>query len=136
MQGLVPNVNRQIQSKMNPRLGRKCCVSIIKPFSYSKTREASFTNHAPKLFNVLPKQLRNETKAPLAKFKSMVDNFLKLVPDEPQLPNYTICRRAESNSIIHMVEHITENKSRAANPISAYTTEIHAARGDRHNLVS
>ena len=35
-------------------------------------------------------------------FKRVLDRWLTLVPDEPQIPNYTQCRRAPLNSILEM----------------------------------
>ena len=37
-------------------------------------------------------------------FKNCLDNFLRTVPDEPQIAGYTPFKRAESNSIIDMVK--------------------------------
>ena len=37
-------------------------------------------------------------------FKAKLDKYLASVPDEPQIPGYTSCRRADSNSLIDMVK--------------------------------
>ena len=54
------------------------------------------------MFNVLPKPLRDMTDVKLETFKCALDRFLDTIPDEPQIPGYTACRWADSNSIIHM----------------------------------
>ena len=56
-----------------------------------------------KLFNVMPKSIRNLTGCSKASFKAQLDNFLKSVPDEPQITVYVIARRADSNSLLDMV---------------------------------
>ena len=38
------------------------------------------------------------------KFKSELDLFLKLIPDEPQIPGYTSIRRADTNGILDMIK--------------------------------
>ena len=53
-----------------------------------------------KLFNAMPINLRNCSKN---MFKAKLDKYLASVPDEPQIPGYTSCRRAASNSLIDMV---------------------------------
>ena len=37
-------------------------------------------------------------------FKYKLDLFLKLIPDEPQIPGYTSIRRADTNSILDMIK--------------------------------
>ena len=55
------------------------------------------------LFNKLPKEIRNLKNVGLADFKGKLDEFLGTVPDEPQCSGYTAGRRAESNSLLHMI---------------------------------
>ena len=43
------------------------------------------------------------TGVKLETFKRALDRFLKTIPDEPQIPGYTACRRADSNSILQMI---------------------------------
>ena len=42
--------------------------------------------HVAKLFNVLPKQLRDMTYCSIEEFKFVLDNFLSLLPDQPNIP--------------------------------------------------
>ena len=65
-------------------------------------RYGSFAVHAPRLFNMLPAHIRNTTGCTIDVFKRKLDNFLKTVPDEPQIAGYTAMRRADSNSILDM----------------------------------
>ena len=103
LEGHVPNVNNKVISTLHTRLGRKCKIPSIPSGRLGKIREASLAFNGAKLFNVLPKPLRDMSGVKLEAFKSALDRFLRTIPDEPQIPGYTACRRADSNSIIHML---------------------------------
>ena len=103
LEGLVPNINNKITSKNHARLGRKCDIPSVKNGRLSKIREASLPFNGPQLFNLLPKHIRDLSGVKLTAFKAALDNYLRKVPDEPQLPGYTAYRHASSNSLIHMV---------------------------------
>ena len=109
LEGLVPNVNMKIKtsSNLHARNGRKCQIPNVPATSLAKTREASLPINGAKLFNIMPKSVRNLTNVSLDTFKRALDKFLNFVPDEPQIPGYTAQRRASSNSLIAM---ISENK--------------------------
>ena len=102
LEGHVPNVNNKIISTPHARLGRKCVIPRVPNGKLGKIREASLAVHGAKLFNVLPKPLRNLTGVKLDSFKSALDRYLSTIPDEPTLVGYTACRRADSNSLYHM----------------------------------
>ena len=42
----------------------------------------------PNFFNVLPKKLRNSKSKDVEEFKSLLDNFLQSIPDEPKDGEY------------------------------------------------
>ena len=94
-------LNGKVVSKEHIRLGRLCILSNQKT-SAQKFREASFTYDGPRLFNSLPKHIRDLKGIPLAKFKCALDEYLRQVPDEPQIPGYTECRRANTNEVVDM----------------------------------
>lgn len=111
LEGLVPNFNYDegkggIYSYINQRLGRLCSLKPVK-LGHKNIWKGSLSEEGPKLFNILPKSLRNTSKCAKDIFKRKLDNFLQTVPDEPLLPNYFPFRRADSNSIIEMVKHRT-----------------------------
>ena len=133
LENLVPNVNDGIISYTNPRQGRKCIIPTPKRAKLSKTRDSSFNIHALKLFNALPRHIRNASSISLQSFKRAVDLCLREIPDEPQLPNYTICRRAPSNSIIHMILNSNPNTESCPNNYPGTDT---TARRDCHNTVA
>ena len=103
LENLVPNPNGQVNSSTHIRLGRFC--SVPKPLhtrKWQKEFEASLPVQGARLFNAMPKQIREMTNTPLLNFKRALDKYLALVPDEPLLPSYTVFRRADTNSIVHM----------------------------------
>ena len=81
----------------------------------AKSREASLSVNGVKLFNIMPKNVRNLTNVSLSTFKRALDKFLNSVPDEPQIPGYTAHRRASSNSLLAM---LSENKKSLGSSIS------------------
>ena len=79
--------NCGIESKIHERLGRLCDIPKIKPNSKKSVqtlRENSFQINGPKLFNCLPKNLRNKRRCSIDEFKAALDLFLENIPDEPQ----------------------------------------------------
>jgi hypothetical protein len=114
LENMVPNLtteSNQIKSFSSPRHGRKCVIPPISRSSSSRVRtlrEGTLSVNGAQLFNILPEHLRNLTNVELPEFKKKLDEFLATVPDEPQSPGYTDIRRAESNSLLHMVQTIGE----------------------------
>lgn len=87
---------------MHPRRGRLCCMPKLIKLSSTQSqnlRESSFTVRAAKLFNSLPIKLRNCTGTSVATFKRMLDSYLRLVPDEPSVPQYVALRAAGANTL-------------------------------------
>ena len=107
LEGLVPNLEvNEIRCTESSRNGRMCIIpSMAKRTSTHLTniREGSFCIDGTRLFNSVPKEIRDLTGVGVPKFKEKLDEFLSAVPDEPQCCGYTADRRAESNSLLHMV---------------------------------
>ena len=113
LEGLVPNCGIQkIESEgQNEHHGRLCQIPKMKTKvqSIQTMREASFQVTGPKLFNKLPKSLRNLSKCGPDEFKKELDEFLSFVPDEPKCPGLTptavnpVTAQA-SNSLLHQVD--------------------------------
>ena len=108
LEGIVPNLgsHSEISSRSSLRYGRLCCVPTLSSTASTKfrrLREGSFCVNAPRLFNSMPSHIRNLTGVSLLTFKQELDKFLVTVPDEPLCKGYTGGRRAESNSLLHMV---------------------------------
>ena len=124
LEGQVPNICNKIKLKSHrngseeSRIGRQC---EIPPLNRNCTnhvrnlREASMPVRGQKLFNILPKYLREMTGCSKDAFKAALDRYLSTVPDEPQIQGYTSMRRADSNSLLDMGRH-------------AYTEAVNKAR--------
>ena len=108
LENMVPNLttDNKITSNTSLRFGRKCDVPSMSRTASSRVqsiREGSLSVNGVQLFNVLPRQIRDMTNVELPDFKKKLDEFLATIPDEPLCPGYTGIRRAESNSLLHMV---------------------------------
>ncbi len=59
---------------------------------------SSFFHSGPKLFNALPKTIRDTTGCPVTKFKKKLGIFLQTLTDELLMHGYTAYYRAATNS--------------------------------------
>ena len=88
------------------RRGREIAVPHFKGTQRIQTlRERSFQVNGARIYNSLPKSIRNLRRLSVVDFKSKLDEYLQTLPDEPKLPNYTpvVCNQitaSPSNSII------------------------------------
>ena len=111
LEGVVPNVNDNegsgIQQNMNPRFGRLCVVPSYHTLRNSKVKtlyDGTLSVHGSKLFNVLPRYIRNITDCSIGIFKSELDRFLRQIPDEPLIPGYINSSLTYgSNSLIDII---------------------------------
>ena len=114
IENLVPNVcaieGDGIQTRLNERTGRTCVYAVN---AFSRTRfqtlyDSSLTVHGSKLFNCLPKYLRNISGCSINSFKHKLDNFLKDIPDQPVIPGYVGGNGAlyGSNSLIDILPNL------------------------------
>ena len=106
----VPNISCEgdsgIKKLHSLRNGRSCAISPLlnsTPTAIQRLREGSLTYHGAKLFNALPKDLRNTTNCSTLAFKHKLDKFLAQIIDQPLVDGYTSGRQAESNSLLHMI---------------------------------
>ena len=111
LENLTPNFNDPekggIKVKWNERRGRVCDVPSVSrqaPAAVQRARYSSFAIIGPKLFNSLPREVRNISGCEIDVFKRKLDKYLKTVPDEPLVVGYTMYRRAESNSLTVMTQ--------------------------------
>ena len=84
------------------RKGRFCKIPSLKPAERTK-RDISFQVAGPKLFNCLPKNLRNTTNCTLEDFKEQLDEYLTCVPDEPKIGGLMPLNFQQSNSLVYQV---------------------------------
>ena len=67
-------------------------------------QENAVTVFGPRLYNSLPKYLRDIESVKTEKFKFELDTFLELIPDQPKMPNYLTA--SGSNSILDQLTHL------------------------------
>ena len=100
IEGRVPNINAKCQAvNTTERLGRKCVIA--------SSNNTLFRNSLPfygaRLFNVMPKSIRNTTKTTV-EVKTSLGKYLSKIPDEPPVVGYiSLC--ANSNSLLDMIQH-------------------------------
>ena len=114
LENIVPpirhGVNGGIQ-KLHERNGRTVELPTVNhkiPAAIQRIRDGSLTVHGAKLFNCLPKTIRNTSNCSLLQFKNQLDRFISGIPDEPLVTGYT--KNNCSNSLITLVpkrEHST-----------------------------
>ena len=103
LENLVPKVGVVAGSSL--RNGRTCTIPTIKRDATQRIqslRESSLSVHGARLFNCLPRSLRDMSGQSIDVFKRNLDNFLRLVPDEPLVPGYTAMRKTDSNSLLDL----------------------------------
>ena len=86
LEGFAPNCGVELTQE-NPRLGRKCKVPKLSQNgrqAIQTLRENSFQINGIRLFNRLPKRLRN-MKRYQEDFKLELDMFLSKIPDQPRI---------------------------------------------------
>ena len=69
----------------------------------------SFVVKTGRLFNVMPKELRDMQGVSLKTFKGRLDNWLRTVPDTPKLNGYAGMVAAGSNSLIDQARYAPKN---------------------------
>ena len=86
--GVVPNLKAEkftLVTETSARRGRTCNVPRLNPRAAARIKseiDASFPVYGDKLFNCLPKSLR-DCDASANTFKKRLDKFLKRIPDQP-----------------------------------------------------
>ena len=101
--GLIDGYNLQFSGE-HSRRGRECSVAEIvrnSPVNVRKAREGSISVKGAKMFNLLPPELKNFNSDKVANFKTRLDNFLKLIPDQPTIAEEG--RAAETNCLLHQI---------------------------------
>ena len=93
-----------MDTKFSDRRGRLCIIPPVSkhqcPSAVKNAREASLAIRGPRLYNSLPKYLRNITGVSVESFKRRLDKYLLQLPDEPSVDGYYGMRSSNSNSII------------------------------------
>ena len=112
LEGHVPNIgNNRIVSQDHERRGRECVPPRVKSSADRQVQNLIYSSlpvHGQKLFNALPRSLRNITGCKVDTFKRELDKFLSTIPDEPRIRGYEQYSRTESNSLIDTIKSAYE----------------------------
>ena len=94
-------------SNPESRLGRQFYIDSL-PSVTRSTQTIIYNspmNKGKRIFNKLPKVIRNISNVSVDIFKSKLDKLLADLPDEPGVPNYTQLRPCISNCIIDQINY-------------------------------
>ena len=83
------------------QVGQAGCASLYPETIVRVARERSLSVHGTRLFNMLPKSLRNENYGDFLLFKNHLDIFLAQIPDQPTTPG--LVRAADTNSLLDQI---------------------------------
>ncbi|KAK3881354.1 hypothetical protein Pcinc_014199 [Petrolisthes cinctipes] len=100
------NIN-EVEPQFNQRNGRKCVRKIAPsqaPARIKSLLSSSLPYNGPRIFNCLPRRIRDLTGCSVDSFKTQLDSVLRTVPDEPPVPGYTSLCRAVTNSLPDQVD--------------------------------
>ena len=77
------------------------------PASVKNARESSLQVRGAKLFNCIPRELRDMFTGTPEMFKAGLDEWLSTIPDQPTVPGRQ--RAAASNSLLDQVQNILQS---------------------------
>ena len=94
-----------IKTRKHPRHGTQCVIQYKTNRNPAQSlQENAITVFGPRLYNSLPKYLRDIESIKTEKFKLELDKFLELISDQPKIPNYVTA--AGTNSILGHLTHL------------------------------
>ena len=106
---MMPNIDstigHTIKTRKHSRHRTQCVVQYpTKRTPAQSLQENSITVFGPRLFNSLPKYLRDIECVKTEKFKFELDKLLDTIPDQPKMPNYVTA--SGSNSFLDQLTHL------------------------------
>ena len=109
LEGMVPNCG--IEHTYSERRGRECKIPDLRGRqAIQSLRDQSFQVTGPRLFNSLPRYIRNLKNKSKEEFKEKLDQFLASLPDQPKIGDLvpSICNQntaKPSNSLTDVILH-------------------------------
>ena len=105
---MVPNIDgtmgHTIKNRKHPRHRTQCFIQYPTNRNPAQSRQDNaITVFGPRLYNSLPKYLRDIESVKTEKLKFALDKFLELIPDQRKMPNYLTT--SGSNSILDQHTH-------------------------------
>ena len=131
----MPNIDvtmgHKIKTRKHPRHGTQCVIQHPTNRSPAQSlQENAITVFGPRLYNSLPKYLRDIESVKTEKFKLELDKYLELIPYEPKMPNYVTA--SGSNSVLDQLAHlilefkeftkVVESSTRQRSSLSCFET--------------
>ena len=108
---LVPNISNEqnqkiikLKSSTLSRNGRLVATKVLPVSRFGNLRFNSFPFAGARLFNALPKSLRNKTGCSKISFKTELDNYLKNILDIPLPVRINPCSQATLNSLVNQTQ--------------------------------
>ena len=100
---MVPNIDGTMGHKIKTRKHRRHGTQSVVQYPTNgnpaqSLQENAITVFGPRLYNSLPKYLRDIESVKTERFKFELDKFLERIPDEPKMQNYVTA--SGSNSIL------------------------------------
>ena len=99
--------NGGIKSYYHIRHGRKCSIRLVERGPYRSIINGSLSIQGARLFNSLPRYIRNLSGCSKEHFKRNLDKFLATIPDEPQIKSHVGFRCTDSNNLVDMIKYQT-----------------------------
>ena len=108
LEGQVPNISHHQEFKIihnnSDRRGCMCRINSCRQSPVQSKRAQSISVKGPRLFNLLPREIRDMSDCPINEFKATLDIFLAGVPDKPFLAGITPNPNMENNnSLVHLL---------------------------------
>ena len=113
--GLTPKCG--LVKEFNERTGLQVKTKNMGSY-YTNLRTNSFHYNGPRLFNLLPRYLRDDNKSTYQEWKQKLDELLGLVPDNPHTMESTpgLCdynrNNTPTNSLLFWLPHLKLNNRR------------------------
>ena len=90
---MVPDIDgtmwHKIKIRKYARHGTQCVIQYLTNRNQAQSlQKNAITVFWPRLYNSLPKYLRDIESVKTEKLKFVLDKFLELIPDEPKIPNF------------------------------------------------
>ena len=106
---MVPNINgtigHTIKTRKHPKHGTQCVIQYPTNRNPAQSlQENALIVFGPRLYNSLPKYLRDIESVKTEIFKFELDKFLYTIPDQLKMPNYVTA--LGSNSILDQLIHL------------------------------
>ena len=106
----VPNISNginedliKVQSTIQSRRGRTIATKVLRNTRFANLRYNSLPFAGARLFNALPKSLRNITNCSKMVFKSKLDSIMIKLPDHPLLSSSNNPNQATPNSLANLL---------------------------------